>query len=126
MQAADLDVLVVDDHQAMRELLALMLAKVGVHRVRAAEDAPRALDLLRERVAHLVLADNQMPGMTGVELVAAIRDEPAFGTPRIVIISGDAGGALTKQAKAAGADAVLLKPVRPAELLSAINMLFAV
>ena len=126
VQPFDLDVLVVDDHEAMRALLARVLAKKGVERVRTAETGARALDLLRERAANLVLADNQMPGMNGLEFIAAIRGDPAFGAPKIIIVSGNDNGAFAAQAKAAGADTVLVKPVLLADLLTAINELFAV
>lgn len=107
-------------------LLARVLAKKGVERVRTAENGARALDLLRERAANLVLADNQMPGMSGLEFIVAIRGDPAFGVPKIIIVSGNDNGAFAAQAKAAGADAVLVKPVLLADLLTAINALFAV
>lgn len=125
MGPADLDVLIVDDHEVMRTLLSRALAKAGVQRLRTAETGAEALASLRERNANLILADNRMPGMSGMEFVAAVRSEPTLGAPKIIIVSGDASAAFSVEAKNAGADAVLTKPVLLADLTDAINQLFA-
>lgn len=126
MDLADLDVLIVDDHEAMRTLLTRVFTKVGVTRLRTAESAAEALTALRERPATLILADKNMPGMDGLAFLAAVRGEAAFGAPKIVMLSGDASTAHAEAARAAGADVVLVKPVPPSALLAAINALFAV
>jgi CheY-like chemotaxis protein len=126
MELADLDVLVVDDHEAMRMLLTRAFARAGVGQVRAAASGQDALAALRARPAALILVDQNMPGMDGTALIAAVRGEAVFGTPRIIMISGTASSEHTAQARAAGADAVLTKPVTLADLLAAINTLFAI
>jgi len=123
---ADLDVLIVDDHEAMRALLLRVLTKAGVVRVRAAAGGAEALARLAERPATLILADQNMPGMDGFQLVAAVRADAALGAPRIIMVSGHAGAAHAEAARAAGADAILVKPVAPRDLLAAIEALFAV
>lgn len=110
----------------MRTLLPRVLAKAGVQNVRTAESGAEALRLLKARAANLILADNRMPGMSGMEFVAAVRSEPALGTPKIIIVSGDASAAFSAEAVNAGADAVLTKPILLADLTDAINRLFAV
>ncbi|MBL8546339.1 MAG: response regulator [Hyphomonadaceae bacterium] len=126
MQAGDLDVLIVDDHEAMRMLLARVLNKLGVRQIRAAESGAAALAALGERPASLVLADRNMPGMDGFSLVRNIRADPRLGTPRIIMISGNAGGGHEDAARAAGVDMVLVKPVTGRDLVAAIEVLFAV
>ncbi|MBL8783069.1 MAG: response regulator [Alphaproteobacteria bacterium] len=126
MDLADLDVLIVDDHEAMRALLQRVLAKAGVAHVRAAASGDEALAALRERPATLILADNNMPGMNGMAFLKAVRGESGFGAPKVIMVSGNVGEAHALDAKAAGADDVLVKPVAPSALLEAINALFAV
>ncbi len=126
MELADLDVLIVDDHEAMRALLARVLSKAGVVRVRAAASAAEALAALREHPATLILADRNMPGMDGLAFVAAVRADPALCAAKVIMVSGTAGAEHTAAARAAGADAVLVKPVLLGDLLTAINALFAV
>ncbi|MGD9981298.1 MAG: response regulator [Hyphomonadaceae bacterium] len=123
---ADLDVLIVDDHEAMRALLSRVLTKAGVARVRTAADGDEALARLAERPATLILADQNMPGMDGLRFVAAVRADASLGAPRIIMVSGHAGAAHAEAARTAGADAVLVKPVAPRDLLAAIEALFAV
>ena len=91
MDLADLDVLIVDDHEAMRALLTRVFTKVGVTSLRTAESATTALASLRARPATLILADKNMPGMDGLAFLAAVRGESTFGAPKIVMLSGDAG-----------------------------------
>ena len=120
------DVMIVDDHEAMRALLTRVFTKVGVTRLRALASSADALAALRERPAALILADKNMPGMDGLAFLAAVRGESAFGAPKIIMLSGDASSAHADAARTAGADAVLVKPVPPSALLAAINELFAV
>ena len=126
MQPADLDVLIVDDHEAMRALLARILARTGVVSVRTAETGAAALAALSERPATLILADRNMPGMGGLAFVQTVRAEAAYGAPRIIVISGNVGSEHAEAARSAGADAVLVKPVSARDLLAAIETLFAV
>jgi two-component system chemotaxis response regulator CheY len=123
--AAELDVLIVDDHEAMRTLLSRVLAKAGVSSVRTAADAAQALALAAERPPTLILADQNMPGMNGLAFIEAVRAEPRFETTRIIMISGHASTEHAAMARAAGADVVLAKPVSPRDLLAAIEALFA-
>jgi CheY-like chemotaxis protein len=123
---ADLDVLIVDDHEAMRTLLTRVLQKAGVERVRTAAGGGEALAALRERPASLVLADQNMPGMDGLALLAAVRGDTALSAVRFIMISGHASAEYATQARAAGADAMLVKPVSVRDLLATINGLFAV
>jgi two-component system chemotaxis response regulator CheY len=126
MQLADLDVLIVDDHEAMRTLLARVLLKAGVERIRDAAGGAEALAMLCERPATLILADQSMPGMDGTAFVSAVRADASLGAPKIFIVSGKSSKEHEAAALAAGADAVLVKPVSPRELLAAINALVAI
>jgi CheY-like chemotaxis protein len=123
---ADLDVLIVDDHEAMRTLLARVLTRVGVTRVRVAADGFEALALLTAQPANLILADQAMPGMDGISFVVAVRGNALFGAPRIIMVSGNTNAEHEAAARAAGADTILVKPVSASDLLAAINALFAV
>jgi len=126
MEPSDLDILVVDDHEMMRTLLVRALTKAGVQRVRTADNGIEALSLLKDRAAHLIITDNQMPGMGGLELSAKVRADQTLGTPKIIIVSGIGSTAFTVEAMNAGVDAVLMKPIALDELMAAINKLFAV
>jgi two-component system, chemotaxis family, chemotaxis protein CheY len=116
---SSLDILIVDDHDPMRAILEKALRAAGADSIRSAEDAGQALALLAERPADLVIADLMMPGMDGLAFVAALRADARLAHARIVMITGYAN--VADEARAAGADVVLLKPIAPPELLAAIE-----
>jgi two-component system chemotaxis response regulator CheY len=122
-KTAQIDALIVDDHDPSRALYARALHEAGAGRVREAEDAARALALLADEPASLILVDQMMPGMDGMEFVAAVRANPRLAHALIVMISGYAEGGFAEAARAAGADAVLAKPVTPGAVLRAIEAL---
>jgi two-component system, chemotaxis family, chemotaxis protein CheY len=118
-----LSVLIVDDHEAMRALLRKVLERAGVSDVRDAENGNAGLGLLVERGADLILVDQTMPHMDGVTFVEHAR--AAGSTARIVMITGRGDARTSDAARAAGADALLVKPVSPSDLVAAIEKLFA-
>jgi len=121
MRLSDLDVLIVDDHEAMRVMLTRVLVRAGVRSVRAAASGAEALLKMAEQAPHLVLADQRMPGMDGLAFIRAARAEETLRGVQIVMISGASGGEHKEAAHAAGADAVLVKPVSPRALLETIE-----
>lgn len=116
-------ILVVDDDPMIRTTIRRML---GGHEVVEAENGDAALAALAVRRFALVITDLMMPERAGLALIGDIR---ARGSePRILAISGGGrmqGADLLPAAQAAGADAVLAKPFRKAELLRAVAALLA-
>jgi two-component system, chemotaxis family, chemotaxis protein CheY len=121
---AELEILIVDDHEGMRALLRKVLERAGAVCVREATSAADALALLAERPAQLILADHMMPGMDGMAFVRHVRAS-ADGAVRIVMITGRAEPAIAAEAQSAGVDALLVKPVAPSALIAAIERAFA-
>ena len=120
---AALEILIVDDHEGMRTLLATVLARAGAERVRQAASGAEALTLLQERAAALILADHMMPEMDGLAFTERAR---ASGSDaQIIMITGRAEPGFAEAAAAAGANAVLVKPVSPRALIEAIERAFA-
>jgi len=115
-----LSVIIVDDHAPMRELLAAVFTRAGAE-VREARSGAGALALYDEAGADIIVTDQNMPEMTGVAVIAVLRARGCTGG--LILLSGDKNGALTAEAKAAGADAVLVKPVSPRLLLETVNAL---
>ena len=97
-------ILVVEDDRALRGLLVELLADEG-YPVLEAEDGRRALRIAHEREPSVVLADQGLPGLSGLELLERLRAGPATRGIPIVLLSGlepDTGGPRP--------DGVLLKP----------------
>lgn len=108
----DRRILIADDDEDVRKGTAELLGPLGLEIV-LAEDGVEALELVRRRDLDLALLDNRMPGLTGLEVLQAIRTE-ILGVPAI-LCSGDVRdhADLVRFAQAAGAFAVLPKPVAP-------------
>lgn len=120
---AALDVLIVDDHPAMRALLRKVLERAGAASVRDAAGGAEGLALLAQQAAQLILVDQTMPGMDGVAFVEQVRAQGAAA--RIMMITGRGDARTAETARAAGADAVLVKPIAPSDLLAAIAALYS-
>ena len=119
-----LRVLLVEDHDVNRQLVQLILANYEVA-VDAAADGPTALKLFDQNSYHLILMDIQMPGMSGLEVTASIRQHPDPRKARIPIIALTANAFENESNKylAAGMDDCLTKPFDEAELLRKMTAL---
>jgi CheY-like chemotaxis protein len=118
-------ILVVDDHDDTRELLLTILKTAG-YEVSLADDGDTALRCYRARPADIVLMDLNMPRKDGVSTIRELRAE--FPGVTIVAMTGDTGiiwrDALD-EARAAGANLTLRKPLEPWLLLRTIEGLMA-
>lgn len=117
-------VLVVDDHQDTRDLLFVILKTEG-YDVALASDGDEAVTAYREAAADVVLLDMFMPRKDGVTTIREMRTE--FPGVTIVAMSGDADSwhdALV-EARTAGAQLTLRKPLEPWVLLRALEGLVA-
>ncbi len=99
-------VLVVDDHADSREMLRHMLRHDGYNALPAAS-AEEALAALRAARASLIIADYDMPGMNGLELLKALRADAATASIPVIIFTANED--LQPAALAAGADAFVVK-----------------
>jgi signal transduction histidine kinase len=118
------EVLIVEDNQGMRELLAMLLA--GEFRVRVARDGREALDALRESAPDLVLSDVMMPEMSGTELCRAIKEDETTRAIPVVLVTSKAEREMKIEGLELGADDYVTKPFHPRELLARVHSLVRV
>ncbi len=120
----DMRVLVVDDNETNRHILAKMLT--GWHaRPVVVESGARAITTLREgqglgRYFPLILLDAQMPEMDGFALAQCIKQNPAWEAATIMMLSSAGQRGDAQRCREVGVAAYLTKPVRQEELLDAI------
>ena len=117
-------VLVVDDVASMRNILCLMLNRLGFETVVTADDARQALQKLEQGDFGLVISDWQMDGMTGLELLNKTREIPELQNIPIILVSAQSSEQNSAAAKSAGAQGYLVKPFRLEILKSTIKEAF--
>jgi CheY-like chemotaxis protein len=111
-------ILVVDDNDALRENISEALELEG-YQVEAVAGGRQALEVLsRDPLPGVVLVDMMMPGMSGRELVAALRGDPRLAPLKIVLVSG-----LAPARESLPVDATLGKPFGVADLLAIVDRL---
>lgn len=118
-----LKVLVVDDNQHMRKLVVALLNAFGATLISEAADGPRALALAREANPDVIILDWMMDGMTGVEVAKTIRMSPTSPNPYvpIIMLTGHTSADCVQQARDAGVNEFLAKPVSVKAILSRLT-----
>jgi signal transduction histidine kinase/CheY-like chemotaxis protein len=117
---AGIVVLVVDDNATNRLIASKMLEQLGAE-VAVAEGGAEAIALAKATAFDLVLMDIQMPGMDGIEATRRLRRETALGDQiPIVALTANVFDEQRQLYLASGMDAVVGKPIRPADLLREI------
>jgi len=115
-------VLVADDHEMIREAVKAILAgESGIEIVGEARDGPSALRLARELVPDAIVLDNRMPGLSGLDVARRISKE----LPNTSIVFLTLDSRIEELARAAGADAVVMKDAPAGELLRAVKSVAA-
>lgn len=104
-----LQTLVVDDSPSARTVLKRLLERKGVH-VDQSESGPQALDYLKTHKPDLIFMDHSMPGMTGLDAIRAIRQDPATASIPVVMYTSHHEEDYLQQALASGAMDIIPKP----------------
>jgi EAL domain-containing protein (putative c-di-GMP-specific phosphodiesterase class I)/DNA-binding response OmpR family regulator len=115
-----LPILVVDDEPAALGLIALALRRAGFEAIEATS-AAAALDVLEQTTVALVVSDVGMPGMSGIDLVRALRGRPETSTLPIILITGSGDDQAVIEGLEAGASDFLPKPIRVDELVARVR-----
>jgi DNA-binding response OmpR family regulator len=117
-------VLVVEDQPDLREYLRELLAPTC--EVLTAADGQAALELLtREAPVDLIATDAMMPRLSGTELIARLKADPACAGLPVIMLTARADEAHRQAALTVGVDDYLTKPFAPAELLARVQVLLA-
>jgi two-component system alkaline phosphatase synthesis response regulator PhoP len=109
-------ILIVEDHSTMREAMRLVLEEGG-YRIAEAADGLGAMDMVRDDPPDLIFLDLHIPGMSGADILQAIRSDPAIAGTRVIVVTAE-GEEGRERAIALGADAYFTKPFSPAALLT--------
>jgi two-component system, chemotaxis family, chemotaxis protein CheY len=121
---SNMKILVVDDFQTMRRIIRNYLRQLGFNNVEEAEDGDVALAKLNEEAFDFVITDWNMPKMTGIDLLKAIRSQNNFRNIPVLIITAEAEKESVVQAAQAGVNDYIVKPFTPEVLQAKIERIF--
>jgi two-component system chemotaxis response regulator CheY len=115
--------MIIEDSKATGMILTRMLEELGLEVARAT-NGREALDQLDGGLRpELFLVDWNMPEMTGIEFVEAVRQEPYSSTARIVMVTTETEAPQMAKAIAAGADEYVMKPFTKDAIFSKLQLL---
>ncbi|MBI1174167.1 MAG: chemotaxis protein CheY [Sideroxydans sp.] len=117
--------LVVDDFSTMRRIVRNLLKELGFTNVQEAEDGVEALSKLRGGDFEFVVSDWNMPNMTGIELLRAIRADATLKHLPVLMVTAEAKKENIIEAAQAGASGYVVKPFTAATLDEKLKKIFA-
>ena len=121
MDFSNYTALVVDDFSTMRRIVRNLLKQAGFGQVAEAEDGTEALRKLEAGNFKFVVSDWNMPNMTGLELLKAVRSSPTLKHMPFLLITAEARKENIIDAAQAGADGYIVKPFTAAILSEKIE-----
>ncbi|MFN3458522.1 MAG: response regulator [Novosphingobium sp.] len=115
-------ILVVEDNDLNRKLFCDLLRAKGFE-VEPVADGREAIDKTRLFMPHLVIMDIQLPNVSGIDLIEAIKADEELKAIPILAVTAYAGKGDEETIRAAGAEGYLAKPVSIGPFIVAVNAL---
>jgi len=114
-------VLIIDDEESTRMLLARLLSKELNVEAQLAGTCEQALKLAGNYAYDAILLDLLMPGIGGIGVLAALRAASPNATTPVIVVSVASDDATVERCLKAGANAYHVKPIRRAELIATVR-----
>ncbi len=117
-------ILVVDDFATMRRIIKNILRQIGYTNILEADDGSTALAILKKEKVDLVITDWNMPKMSGLELLKAIRADESLKDIPVMMVTAEALKENIIEAVKAGVNQYIVKPFTAQTLQEKINKIF--
>ena len=117
-------ILVVDDFSTMRRIIRNLLRDLGYNNTDEADDGATALPMLQSGEYDFLVTDWNMPKMTGIELLRAVRADAALAELPVLMVTAEAQRDQIVAAAEAGVDGYVIKPFTAAALNKKIERIF--
>ena len=117
--------LVVDDFSTMRRIVRNLLKELGFANVQEADDGVDALNKLRSEPFDFVVSDWNMPNMSGIDMLRAIRADDSLKHLPVLMVTAEAKKENIIMAAQAGASGYVVKPFTAATLDEKLKKIFA-
>jgi len=120
----NLKILIVDDYSTMRRIVKNLLNDLGFTNTTEADDGRSAWPMLQNGDFDFVVTDWNMPGMTGIDLLKAIRGEPRLAKLPVLMVTAEAQRDQIIAAAQAGVNGYIIKPFTAVTLKEKIDKIF--
>ncbi|HIA09077.1 MAG TPA: chemotaxis protein CheY [Chromatiaceae bacterium] len=120
----NMKILVVDDFSTMRRIIKNLLRDLGFPNTQEADDGNTALPMLQTGRFDFLVSDWNMPGMTGIDLLRNVRNDPKLATMPVLLVTAESKRAQIVEAAQAGVNGYIVKPFTAATLKEKIDKIF--
>ncbi len=120
-----MSILVVDDFSTMRRIITNVLKQLGYENISEAEDGTKALSILETQKVDFVITDWNMPQMSGLDLLKAIRANKEKKDIPVLMVTAEAMQENIIAAAHAGVNNYIVKPFDAKTLSDKINKIFS-
>ena len=120
----NMKILIVDDFSTMRRIIKNLLRDLGFTNTSEADDGNTALPILKKGGFDFLITDWNMPGMTGIELLKAVRAEPELQDLPVMMVTAESKRDQIIEAAQAGVNGYIVKPFTAVTLKEKIDKIF--
>ncbi len=117
-------ILIVDDFSTMRRIIKNLLRDLGFTNTHEADDGNTALPMLNNGKYDFLVSDWNMPGMTGIDLLKAVRADPKLSKLPVLLVTAESKREQIIEAAQAGVNGYVVKPFTAATLQEKISRIF--
>uniref|UniRef100_A0A7V4JR73 Response regulator n=1 Tax=Thermodesulfobacterium geofontis TaxID=1295609 RepID=A0A7V4JR73_9BACT len=120
----NIKILIVDDFATMRKIIKNILLQLGFKDVLEADDGTTALEFLKKQKVDLIIADWNMPKMSGLELLKAVRNNEDLKDIKFIMVTAEAQKESVIEAIKHGVNQYVVKPFTPETLKEKLEKVF--
>jgi len=120
----NMKILIVDDFSTMRRIIKNLLRDLGFNNTQEADDGNTALPMLQSGNFDFLVTDWNMPGMTGIDLLKAVRADAKLASLPVLMVTAEAKKDQIIEAAQAGVNGYIVKPFTAVTLKEKIDKIF--
>ncbi|MCU7856107.1 MAG: chemotaxis response regulator CheY [Candidatus Thiodiazotropha sp. (ex Lucinoma borealis)] len=117
-------ILIVDDFSTMRRIIKNLLRDLGFNNTQEADDGLTALPMLQGGSFDFLVSDWNMPGMTGIDLLKAVRADEKLDSLPVLLVTAESKREQIIEAAQAGVNGYVVKPFTATTLEEKISKIF--
>jgi two-component system chemotaxis response regulator CheY len=120
----NIKILIVDDFSTMRKIIRNILTQLGFKNILEADDGTTALEILKKEKVDLIISDWNMPKMSGLELLKAVRSDENLKDVPFVMVTAEAQKESILEAIKYKVNQYIVKPFTPETLKEKLEKVF--